>query len=200
MRISELARAAGVPVATVKFYLRDGLLPPGRATSATQAEYDESHVRRLRLVRALAEIGGLALADVRDVLAVLDSGPGFWAIAKAHSAMPPLAPEGTGTARAQALMAELGWTVDPRSTALARLEAALDALEAVGLDPTPRKLALYARAALDVAGYDISSTPTGSPSEVIEHVVVGTVLWEPVLVSLRRLAQQHLFYANRPQG
>lgn len=200
MRISELARAAGVPVATVKFYLRDGLLPPGRATSATQAEYDESHLRRLRLVRALAETGGLPLADVRDVLAALDAGPGFWAIAKAHSALPPVAPEGTGTDRAQALMADLGWTVDPRSTALARLEAALEALDAVGLHPTPQKLARYAGAALDVAGYDIGSTPTGSPAEVIEHVVVGTVLWEPVLVALRRLAQQHLFYARRPQG
>ena len=200
MRISELARATGVPVATVKFYLRDGLLPPGRATSATQAEYDETHVRRLRLVRALAEIGGLALADVRDVLAVLDAGTGLSAIGRAHSSMPPLAPEGTGTARALALMAELGWRVDPQCTALARLEAALDALEAVGLHPTPEKLALYARAALDVAAQDIATTPTGSVAEVIEHVVVGTVLYEPVLVSLRRLAQQHLFITNRPDG
>lgn len=200
MRISELARAAGVPVATVKFYLRDGLLHPGRSTAATQAEYDETHVRRLRLVRALAEIGDLPLADVRDVLAVLDSGPGLWAIARAHSAMPPVAPAGTGTERALALMTELGWTVDPRSTALGRLEAALDALDAIGLTPTPHKLATYARAALDVAELDIASTPTGSPAEVIEHVVVGTVLLEPVLVSLRRLAQQHLFNARRPQG
>ena len=200
MRISELARAAGVPVATVKFYLRDGLLPPGRATSATQAEYDESHLRRLRLVRALAEIGDLPLADVRAVLAVLDSGPGFQAIATAHSAMPPVAPAGTGTSRALALMAELGWRVDPRSTALARLEAALDALDAVGLTPTPEKLATYARVALDIAEIDISSTPTGSAAEVIEHVVIGTVLVEPVHASLRRLAQQHLFIARRPEG
>ena len=31
MRISELARAADVPVATIKFYLREGLLPEGVA-------------------------------------------------------------------------------------------------------------------------------------------------------------------------
>ena len=100
MKISELARTAGLPVATVKYYLRDGLLPPGRSTSATQADYDETHVRRLRLVRALAEIGGLTLADVREVLATLDA-PGFGAIARAHSSLPPVAPEGTGTARAK---------------------------------------------------------------------------------------------------
>lgn len=199
MRISELARTARLPVATVKYYLRDGLLPPGRPTAATQAEYDEGHVQRLRLVRALAEIGGLALADVREVLAALDA-PGFGAIARAHSALPPTAPEGTGTARATALMAELGWRVDPRSTALTRLEAALEALEAVGLDPAPHKLARYAQAALDVASLDIDSTPAGSPADVVQHVVVGTVLYEPVLVSLRRLAQQHLFISRRPEG
>ena len=53
MRISALATAADVPLATVKFYLREGLLHPGAATSATQASYDESHVRRIRLIRAL---------------------------------------------------------------------------------------------------------------------------------------------------
>ncbi len=57
MRISELAARTGVPLATVKYYLREGLLMPGHATSATQAQYDDSHVRRLGLVRALAAQG-----------------------------------------------------------------------------------------------------------------------------------------------
>ncbi|GMA88788.1 hypothetical protein GCM10025868_40380 [Angustibacter aerolatus] len=47
-----------MPVATVKYYLREGLLPPGTPTSRTQAQYDEEHVRRLRLVRALLDVGG----------------------------------------------------------------------------------------------------------------------------------------------
>ena len=34
MRISKLSELAGLPVGTVKFYLRTGLLHPGRATSA----------------------------------------------------------------------------------------------------------------------------------------------------------------------
>ncbi len=52
MRISELVARSGVPLATVKYYLREGLLMPGETTSATQARYDEQHVRRLALVRA----------------------------------------------------------------------------------------------------------------------------------------------------
>ena len=37
MRISELSTASGVPVPTLKFYLREGLLPPGDAIAVNQA-------------------------------------------------------------------------------------------------------------------------------------------------------------------
>jgi len=62
MRISALATAAGLPLATVKYYLREGLLHPGVASSATQASYDEAHVRRLRLIRALTGPVGPSVA------------------------------------------------------------------------------------------------------------------------------------------
>ena len=35
MKISELSAATDVPVATLKYYLREGLLPPGEALSRT---------------------------------------------------------------------------------------------------------------------------------------------------------------------
>ena len=58
MRISELSSRTGIPVATIKFYLRENLLHPGVRTAATQAQYDESHEARLRLIRALLGPGG----------------------------------------------------------------------------------------------------------------------------------------------
>lgn len=73
LAISELSKATGVPLATVKYSLREGLLPAGRATGATQAQYDESHVIRLRLARSLVQVGGLSVAAARDVLAALDT-------------------------------------------------------------------------------------------------------------------------------
>src|SRR4051794_38438941 len=78
MRISALSAATAVPVATIKYYLREGLLPPGAVTSPTQATYDADHVARLRLVRALVEVAGLSLAQVQDVLARLDDPPSSW--------------------------------------------------------------------------------------------------------------------------
>src|SRR5919107_5383899 len=75
MRISELARRTDVPVATIKFYLRERLLPEGTLTSATQAQYREDHVARLRLIRALTGPGGLSIAAVHRVLDAIDHPP-----------------------------------------------------------------------------------------------------------------------------
>jgi DNA-binding transcriptional MerR regulator len=72
MRIAELSRRSGVPVPTVKYYLREGLLPAGELSSPNQARYDERHLRRLRLVRALLDVGRLPIAAIRELLADLD--------------------------------------------------------------------------------------------------------------------------------
>ena len=62
MRISQLARATGVSVATIKFYLREGLLPRARAPR-DPGPVRRDHVARLRLIRALVGPGGLAVAQ-----------------------------------------------------------------------------------------------------------------------------------------
>jgi DNA-binding transcriptional MerR regulator len=53
MRMAELSRASGIPVATIKFYLREQLLPAGERTGPNQSRYGEEHLRRLRLIRGL---------------------------------------------------------------------------------------------------------------------------------------------------
>ena len=75
MRISELSSQTGVPVATIKFYLRENLLHEGVRTSATQAQYDESHVARLRLIRALLGPAGLSVAAAHQVIQAIEEPP-----------------------------------------------------------------------------------------------------------------------------
>src|SRR5688500_14197629 len=72
MRIAELSRRTGVPVPTIKYYLREGLLPAGELTSPNQARYDERHVQRLHLVRVLLDVGRLPIATIRQLLTALD--------------------------------------------------------------------------------------------------------------------------------
>ena len=72
MRISELSRRAGVPTSTIKFYIRDGLLPPGERSGPNQASYGEDHLQRLALIKALREVADLSLEVVREVLEQVD--------------------------------------------------------------------------------------------------------------------------------
>ncbi|PRY51080.1 MerR-like DNA binding protein [Geodermatophilus tzadiensis] len=193
MQISELARRTGVPVATVKYYLREGLLPAGELTGATRARYDETHVERLRLVRALLGPGGLSVATARTVLAAVDA-PGtavHEALGAAHRALPGVGPgDPPDLDRAHAVLDRRGWRVAADSPALRALAAALAALDAAGQPPGDDLLDRYAEAAGRIGEQDVADVPTGSLQEAVRFVVVHTVLLEPVLLALRRLAQE----------
>lgn len=192
MQISELARRSAVPLATVKFYLRDGLLPHGFATGATRAEYNDLHLARLRLVRSLVEVAGLSLSAVRHVLAAIDQPAESLqqAIGAAQEALPPAAPRDTDVSAALALVDELGWLVDPTCVAVRQLALAMASLEAVGLDSVTPPLSEYGRAVYALAEQEVATVPTSSQEAAVQYVVAGTVFFEPVLLALRRLAQQ----------
>src|SRR3954462_9221660 len=70
--VSELSERADVPLATVKYYLREGLLPAGETTGPRRAEYGEDHLRRLRVLRMLREVGGVPVTSLRQVADALD--------------------------------------------------------------------------------------------------------------------------------
>ena len=56
LKIGQLAAESGVPVGTIKFYLREGLLPPPTVkTSRTMAYYDRSFLDRIRVIKRLQE-------------------------------------------------------------------------------------------------------------------------------------------------
>ncbi|MEU0090390.1 MerR family transcriptional regulator [Kribbella sp. NPDC006257] len=195
MWIAELSRQTDVPVATIKYYLREGLLPAGEAVGATRARYDESHVRRLRLIRALVEAGGLTLARVRDVLSAVDeeSRELHDVLGAAHGALRPDKLEATdeSLARVNELLADHGWRVDEDSLDRVLLASALDALDRVGHPLDPLLLDSYLMAAEQVGDADVAHLPTGTRAETVEATVVITALGAPVLLALRRLAQQN---------
>lgn len=67
LTIGALARAAGVPVSTVRFYEREGLLRPRARTSGDYRLYGEEELARLRFIRA-AQATGFVLAEVAVLL------------------------------------------------------------------------------------------------------------------------------------
>lgn len=192
MRIGELSRSTGVAVPTIKFYLREGLLAPGRATSATQAQYDGSHAERLRLIRALVDVAGLPLTSVRAVTAAVDDPPTSVhdLLGVAHDALPPRVADDVDVAHAQEVVAALGWQVYEGSASLRQLASAMEALGSVGLPADAATIVRYGRAVEPVAAAEVAAVPTSSPADAVAFVVAGTALYEPVLLALRRMAQQ----------
>ena len=154
MLMAELSRSSGVPIATIKYYLREGLLPPGAATSATRAEYGEAHLRRLRLIRALLEIGEVPVAAIGKILAVVDDESASLHVMLGavqyelgpHPGLPAEADQDWQAAcgEADALIADLGWVVAPGAPARTLLVAALAALRRTRSAPPGPGLRAYA--------------------------------------------------------
>ncbi|WP_047690325.1 MerR family transcriptional regulator [Kocuria sp. ZOR0020] len=216
MKISALSAQTGVPVATLKFYLRKGLLQPGRQLSRTQADYDHTHVDRVRLVRALTEVGELKLDAVQRVLETLENpqierlgllGSAQRALENADVATmapghePPAAestdgPDSQEPSRARRWLSEREWTINPQDPLIDQLDEAWDACDQADLGVDASRLNVYADAAEKIARVDINSLPA-DPARAVHQVILGTLLVDPVLKILRRLAQQHLSITAR---
>jgi DNA-binding transcriptional MerR regulator len=194
MRISQLAVESGVAVGTIKYYLREGLLHDGALTAATQASYDETHVQRLGLIRALVGPAGLSIAATRQVLDVLGSRDTALHDLLGHvhhSTGPRVAPD-QDLADAQRLLDRWGWNCEPGDVpTVGALARALEGLDAAGFDLTPEELDDYAERMLDLAREEVSRVPVDSPAAAARYVALGTVLTEPLLLALRRLGHQH---------
>jgi DNA-binding transcriptional MerR regulator len=195
MQMSELSAQSQVPVATVKFYLREGLLPPGVATSATRATYDASHVRRLKLIRALAEVGGLRLEQIRGVLAAVDD-PESSLHDALGSALMPLADgsdvDADARRRVDRMVRRWRWRVAPDSNTRDALAHALAVLDSLEHPMSDEMLDRYADAMHTIAEAEVATLPADRREEAIQSAVIGTLLVEPVLSAIRRMAQEEV--------
>lgn len=67
MRIGELAKATGVDVETIRFYEREGLLPPPQREANGYRRYTRTHLERLSFIRHCRALD-ISLTDVRRLL------------------------------------------------------------------------------------------------------------------------------------
>ncbi|MCC6828342.1 MAG: MerR family transcriptional regulator [Novosphingobium sp.] len=68
MRMRELEEKTGVDREVIRILLRKGLLPEPQRTSRNQAEYDDTHVRAVRVVRELQKGSRLTLDQIKELL------------------------------------------------------------------------------------------------------------------------------------
>jgi Cd(II)/Pb(II)-responsive transcriptional regulator len=73
MKIGELSNASSTPIETIRYYEREGLLPPPARTQGNFRVYGAAHLERLQFVRHCRRLD-MSLDEVRVLLRVKD-GP-----------------------------------------------------------------------------------------------------------------------------
>ncbi|MEU3856629.1 transcriptional regulator [Streptomyces sp. NPDC028722] len=177
-----------------------------------QARYPsrwEDHLRRLRLVRALIQIGGVPVAAAREVIAAaedesldhhlrLGGGDPGAALRRGPAGDDPAVE--TARRSVETLLERLGCSCGPALDLLdpahRRLVDSVAALVRLGHPCDTEHLLPYGRLAAQLAVTDldmIEEQPTATGQ--IEGAVALTVPYAPVLLSLRRMARR-----SRPGG
>ncbi|MFL1381764.1 MULTISPECIES: MerR family transcriptional regulator [unclassified Nocardiopsis] len=200
MHIVELSERASVPVGTVEYYQREGLIePPG-----DEDGYGPRELRRLRLVRVLVEVGGLGPGEVRGLLDRMTADGHtphamFGLVLNALEGPSrrddvSLNPgEDPARSLAERLSDRHGWDVDPDTADWSELLKLLRAV--LWLDETDAETMVEAyataadrmtRAEIDVMGL------YGDVDALIERLVLWTVFGDPLLAALRRIARKEV--------
>jgi len=218
MKIAELSRRSAVPTTSIKFYLRGGLLPPGAARAHNQADYDERHLERLALIRALREVARLPLDQIARVTAELDraqaegwtsdADPIGLALRAAHAPSAPMREESEG-ARAEraalhrdveALLGGLPWMLPDEGAPFAEelTESLLDVRRHLYPGYAASRLATFARIAWRLSEAEYAEAPGGARvpleargddvAEPTRRAILSSILFERIFAVLRRCA------------
>ena len=198
MKISELSARSKVPIPSIKLYIREGLLGAGRRTAKNQALYSEAHLEQLLLIRTLRDTLDMPLAQIASVVANQASSSydrfehGLNAALPAARARSEETPEHDRMwALLSPVMKKLGW-VSARDAVAVR--ATLDALVVIAREMpgmlSSQLIERYARVVVEIASFEIPDdwNPAAAVEGSLRYAVLGTLLFEPLLLSLRRVA------------
>lgn len=217
MLLHELAEATGVSAASIKYYRREGLLPPGERITTTRQDYGRAHVERLELIQVLREVAGAPIARIARVTALLDDPdvPLIEVLAESRTLALGLedptdeesAAGGADGAKAAGgehpsiapLLAHLGWP-DVDSAPRRALDELLHTLEEQGMPTDGETLRRYAAPMAQIARADVASigeltdtssgagpAPEVSDDVQVRRAVSGALAFDRLLRLLRSL-------------
>lgn len=198
MKLEELADATGTGPSILKFYLREGLLFPGVHVQDDGAEYGQAHADRVEMVRVLNSVAGLDLSQVKRIVRAIGHGNRLEALALVQELVmgldtAPVPPSPLGAEVA----ARHGWL--PAGTpARNALDAQLESMAALGLEPTPEEAEVYARAADEVAVHDLEGFVEAG-AESLDRLVTraATAMHLHTQLLLKMLAVAHASHSAR---
>ena len=74
LKIGEIARKSGVQPSTIRYYVRQGLLPEPNKVNKSMAYYDESCIEKIQAIRHLQEAKYFPLSVIKNILKRIDEG------------------------------------------------------------------------------------------------------------------------------
>ncbi|MCA4132457.1 MerR family transcriptional regulator [Arthrobacter sp. M4] len=193
MQLKELSERTGITPASIKYYLREGLLPPGEAVHATRASYTERHIKRLQIIQALRHIVHLNIEQIRGILAMADDGaPRLAVLAQVQRVVLDLAVDDgdvTRTRAGDAVVRLRNWP-DADSDARDALNRHIAVMESLGITLPMDLLDAYSRAVDGVAGFDLDLTAAStSTDDAILTAAVGMHMHSQLMLKMLALAQ-----------
>lgn len=195
MRLKELSARSATSQASIKYYLREGLLPAGRQINQTLAEYDDHHLERLQLIATLRRLD-VPIDSIRVITARIDDPACSMADLLGHVQLvmlgrdpdfsrPPAA-EPEVVAR---LITTMGWSRRPVQARSLLSETVQELLDIDGLISEDVLLG-YARAADQVAAVGTGVTlNTDTRDRAVIIASVGIHSYNQLLLSMVALAQ-----------
>lgn len=204
LTMKQLVEATRLSAASIKFYMREKLIPPAVPGRPRRAYYDGRHVRRLTTIRALRDVAGLSIEVIRRTLRAIDSdqADSVDVIAPAIDALAFIGAWGADTrffdAKKDVATAFKKAGLMVRSNAgsrdtIARTLVALRQTGAVvGVVEISRYIGLLSPLAQEEIENERTSAVLLSDKETsLELAILGTVLFEPLIVGMRRALHEH---------
>ena len=74
LKIGEIAKRSGVPASTIRYYVKEGLLPCPERINKKMAYYDEACIRKLEAIQHLQEKKYYPLSVIKNILRRMDDG------------------------------------------------------------------------------------------------------------------------------
>ncbi len=86
MKISQLVKQTGVPKETIHFYIREGLLRKPRKSGVNSAEYNETYVDQIQLIKDLRDNYYLPIPEIKKIIKDFrKQSPSDQAVSQFHS-------------------------------------------------------------------------------------------------------------------
>lgn len=192
MKLSVLAQRSDASAATIKFWIREGLLPPAPLKNERTAVYGTPHVERVLLIRTLREVFEAPIPRIRELTQAIDEGSPVTMVLElcqslaAAAALPPRVqhPTGQDGTPGQSALPVTGDESPPVDAATRRDPAAAGDAAAPGV-AAPGDTAALASAVCEDAGW--SQLPSIARGEL--EATLATVAALGVRFSRDDLAQ-----------